>query len=128
MQAWKHSFGEEKGPHQGILSVVGEDRRVMIQAVQELYEAEPVDPWPLHSPRSCKFVFIVISGGGTRSSALPSLKPAWMSSGLTVRTALLLVTLCMSLGISRRFVKEERILPTGQVCPGATSNEGCDMW
>lgn len=30
----------------------------MLQAVQELYEAEPVDPWPPNCPRTCKFVFI----------------------------------------------------------------------
>lgn len=45
-------------PPQGILSVVGEERRVMLQAVQELYEAEPVDPWTPECPRTCKFVFI----------------------------------------------------------------------
>ncbi|KAG0694208.1 COBW domain-containing protein 1 [Chionoecetes opilio] len=61
---WERSLTTTKGHHpviyrmKGILSVVGEDRRVMLQAVQELYEAEAVDPWPMHSPRSCKFVFI----------------------------------------------------------------------
>lgn len=43
---------------QGLVSVVGEDRRVMLQSVKELYEAEPVDPWPTSSPRSCRFIII----------------------------------------------------------------------
>lgn len=61
---WERSLTTSSGQHphiyrmKGILSVVGEDNRMMIQAVQELYEAEPVDPWPHHCPRSCKFVFI----------------------------------------------------------------------
>ncbi|XP_050739860.1 COBW domain-containing protein 1-like [Eriocheir sinensis] len=61
---WERSLTTPAGHHphiyrmKGILSVVGEERRVMLQAVQELYEAEPIDPWPPHCPRTCKFVFI----------------------------------------------------------------------
>lgn len=43
---------------QGILSVVGEKNPVMMQAVQELYETEPVGSWPDGSTRSCKLVLI----------------------------------------------------------------------
>ncbi|XP_066956685.1 LOW QUALITY PROTEIN: zinc-regulated GTPase metalloprotein activator 1-like [Macrobrachium rosenbergii] len=42
----------------GLLSLVGEPRRVMLQAVQELYEVDPIEPWPENTPRSCKFVLI----------------------------------------------------------------------
>ncbi|XP_068215440.1 zinc-regulated GTPase metalloprotein activator 1-like [Palaemon carinicauda] len=42
----------------GLLSLVGEPRRVMLQSVQELYEVDPIEPWPENTPRSCKFVVI----------------------------------------------------------------------
>lgn len=40
------------------MSVVGECQRVMLQAVQELYETEPVGVWPEDTPRSCRLVLI----------------------------------------------------------------------
>ncbi|KAK4302717.1 hypothetical protein Pmani_025209 [Petrolisthes manimaculis] len=61
---WERSLVTPSGEHpliyrmKGLVSVVGEERRVMLQAVKELYEAEPVDAWPPSSPRSCKFIII----------------------------------------------------------------------
>ncbi|XP_071548729.1 zinc-regulated GTPase metalloprotein activator 1-like [Panulirus ornatus] len=42
----------------GIMSIAGECQRVMLQAVQELYETEPVGMWPEDTPRSCRLVLI----------------------------------------------------------------------
>ncbi|CAL4111074.1 unnamed protein product, partial [Meganyctiphanes norvegica] len=42
----------------GILSVVGENRRVMMQAVQEIYETEPTEPWIQSDCRSCRLILI----------------------------------------------------------------------
>jgi len=42
----------------GILSVIGENRRVMLQSVQELYESEPTEPWMQSDCRSCRLILI----------------------------------------------------------------------
>ncbi|XP_045593869.1 zinc-regulated GTPase metalloprotein activator 1 isoform X2 [Procambarus clarkii] len=61
---WERSLTNSAGQHvniyrmKGIMSVVGESRRVMLQSVQELYEAEPIDQWQEEIPRSCKLVLI----------------------------------------------------------------------
>ncbi|KAK7084750.1 COBW domain-containing protein 1 [Halocaridina rubra] len=61
---WERSLITSSGENikvyrmKGILSIIGECRRVMLQAVQELYETEPVHIWPEHVPRSCKLVLI----------------------------------------------------------------------
>lgn len=61
---WEKSVTDSKGNPvnvyrlKGILSVVGENRRVMMQAVQELFETEPTEPWLPSDCRSCRLILI----------------------------------------------------------------------
>lgn len=61
---WERSLKTASGDNvniyrmKGVLSLVGECRRVMLQAVQELYEVEPIEPWAEDTPRSCKLILI----------------------------------------------------------------------
>ncbi|XP_076033810.1 zinc-regulated GTPase metalloprotein activator 1-like [Oratosquilla oratoria] len=42
----------------GVVSLIGETRRVLLQSVQELFESEPTQPWPADEPRTCRLIFI----------------------------------------------------------------------
>ncbi|KAK8742740.1 hypothetical protein OTU49_001650 [Cherax quadricarinatus] len=42
----------------GIVSMIAESQRFMLQVVQQLYELEPIGYWEIDSPRTCKFVLI----------------------------------------------------------------------
>ena len=41
----------------GILAVLGDDRRFVLQGVHRMFETRPIDPWG-HEPRSNRVVFI----------------------------------------------------------------------
>lgn len=43
---------------QGSLSVIGEEKRVIFQAVKEMYDTELAEDWKDEEERKCRFVFI----------------------------------------------------------------------
>ena len=43
---------------QGVLSLVGNSHKVILQAVQQLYDTEQGDLWESNSNRSCTLIFI----------------------------------------------------------------------